>query len=222
MKIQEKVFFTQQREEMLQGQITARGVRNPFVLQAMREIPRHLFMPHNVRDRAYDDCPLPIGKGQTISQPYIVAYMTECLQLLGGERVLEIGSGRGYQAAVLSRIAARVYTVERIPELAAQAQQTFAALELTNIEIRTGDGTLGWEEKAPFEAIVVTASGPDIPEPLKRQLTINGRLVMPVGSLHHGQQILRVTRTDDDAFTTEYLLQVAFVPLLGKFGWKEA
>jgi protein-L-isoaspartate(D-aspartate) O-methyltransferase len=110
----------------------------------------------------------------------------------------------------------------RIPELAAQAQQTFAALELTNIEIRTGDGTLGWEEKAPFEAIVVTASGPDIPEPLKRQLTINGRLVMPVGSLHHGQQILRVTRTDDDAFTTEYLLQVAFVPLLGKFGWKEA
>jgi len=221
MKIQEKAIYIKQREHMLQSQIAARGVRDPLVLQAMGEVPRHLFMPRHVRDRAYEDCPLPIGKDQTISQPYIVAYMTESLQLSGGERILEIGSGRGYQAAVLSRIAAQVYTVERIAALADKAQQTFAELGLTNIEGRIGDGTLGWEERAPFEAIMVTASGPKIPEPLKQQLALNGRLVMPVGLLHHGQQIVRVTRTNEQTFTTEHLLQVAFVPLIGAFGWQE-
>lgn len=207
---------------MLQSQIEARGVRNPLVLNAMEEVPRHLFMPHNVRERAYEDCPLPIGRGQTISQPYIVAYMTESMQLAGGERVLEIGSGRGYQAAVLSRIVAQVYTIERIAALADKAKQTFAELGLGNIEVRVGDGTLGWEEQAPFEAIIVTASGPKIPEPLKQQLAVNGRLVMPVGLRHHDQKIIRITRINEQTFTTEQLLRVAFVPLIGKCGWQEA
>ncbi len=205
---------------MVRTQLEARGIHDPLVLEAMRKIPRHRFMPRVLADKAYEDTPLPIGWNQTISQPYIVAYMTECLKLSGGERVLEIGSGRGYQAAVLSQIAARVYTVERIPELASKAEATFAKLGLTTIQSRTGDGTLGWEEKAPFDAILVTASGPRIPAPLIRQLVLQGRLVMPVGSSRDNQQIIRIIRTGEASFTTEHLLRVAFVPLIGEYGWE--
>ena len=221
MKTGEETVTRKQREQMVRTQIEARGIHDPLVLEAMGKIPRHLFMPGDLKDMAYEDMPQPIGWNQTISQPYIVAYMTKCLGLAGNERVLEIGSGRGYQTAILSCIAARVYTVERLPELARKAQETFTNLGLTTIETRIGDGTLGWETHAPFDAILVTASGPRIPEPLTRQLALQGRLVMPVGTSRYDQQILRVTRIDDGTFTTEKLLRVAFVPLIGKYGWEK-
>jgi protein-L-isoaspartate(D-aspartate) O-methyltransferase len=209
------------RESMVTTQITARGIHDPLVLEAMREIPRHLFMPRDLQEMAYEDAPQPIGWGQTISQPFIVAYMTEALGLKGGETVLEIGCGRGYQAAILSRIAGSVYTIERVPELAHKAEETFRRLGITNVQVRVGDGTLGWEEKGPFDAILVTASGPRIPPPLSEQLADRGTLVMPVGSLRYGQQLVRQQRTGPDAFRTDNLLAVAFVPLIGELGWEE-
>ncbi|WP_462325412.1 protein-L-isoaspartate(D-aspartate) O-methyltransferase [Desulfoplanes sp.] len=209
------------RMTMVETQIESRGIHDPLVIAAMRRVPRHLFMPRDMREKAYDDSPLPIGWNQTISQPSIVAYMTQALGLKGGETVLEIGCGRGYQAAILSRIAGMVYTVERVPELAHNAKTTFDNLGITNVGVRIGDGTLGWEEKSPFDAILVTASGPRIPGPLSEQLGIQGRLVMPVGSLRYGQQLVRQTRVSHDGFHTDHLLAVAFVPLIGEFGWGE-
>ena len=209
------------RLAMVADQVQPRGIHHPLVVAAMQEVPRHLFVPQAMEDRAYEDSPLPIGWDQTISQPFIVAYMTQALGLEGRETVLEIGCGSGYQAAVLSRIATRVYTVERIPQLARKAMAIFEDLGITNIEVRVGDGTLGWEEKGPFDAILVTASGPRIPAPLSSQLGIQGTLVMPVGSRGQGQHIVRQTRISHETFKTDQLIGVAFVPLIGEYGWQE-
>lgn len=213
--------YADQREAMVSRQIEKRGVTNPLVLKAMRSVPRHLFVPQDMRAMAYEDRPLPIGQGQTISQPYIVAYMTQMLRLCGGEKVLEIGTGHGYQAAVLSRIASHVYTVESVPELAEQAKRNLRELGYDNITVRVGDGTQGWPEEAPFNGILATASGPSVPEVLKEQLASGGRLVMPIGAYRLGQQIVRVIRGADGSFHQEKMLDVAFVPLVGKYGWEK-
>ncbi|MFO7877831.1 MAG: protein-L-isoaspartate(D-aspartate) O-methyltransferase, partial [Desulfovermiculus sp.] len=191
------------RMAMVEKQIKARGVKNPLVLKAMQEVPRHEFIPEGSRKQAYDDRPLPIGRGQTISQPYIVAYMTELLRLCGGGNVLEIGTGCGYQAAILGHIARSVYSIELYPELAEQARQNLRRLGYNNVEITCGDGTLGWPDHAPFEGIIATASGPSVPEPLKEQLTVGGRLVMPIGEYRFGQYVVRVTRGSGDNFHQE-------------------
>jgi len=213
--------YSFQRARMVREQIEARGIDNPQVLEAMRNTPRHLFVPENTASMAYADRPLPIGKEQTISQPYIVAYMTQCLRLRGGERVLEIGTGLGYQAAVLSRIASEVYSMERFPDLADKARELLAELGYDNVYISCGDGTLGWPEQAPFEGIIATASGPRVPDPLKEQLSYGGRIVMPVGSYRLGQNIVRLTKGREGRFQEENLLGVAFVPMVGEEGWQE-
>ncbi len=213
--------YKKERERMVKEQIEARGITNPLVLSAMREVPRHKFVPEDMVSLAYSDRPLPIGFDQTISQPYIVAYMTQCLRLTGGEKVLEVGTGLGYQAAVLSKIASKVYTIERIPELAEKAKKILKELGYNNVEVIVGDGTKGLPEKAPFDGIIVTASGPYVPETLKNQLKVGGRLVMPVGKYRYAQRIVRVTRGVDDNFKEEELLDVLFVPLIGEYGWNE-
>lgn len=207
------------REEMVRYQVAARGVRSEPVLEAMRSVPREEFLPDNLREFAYEDSPLPIAAGQTISQPYIVAFMVEALNLRGGERVLEIGAGSGYAAAILAQIAARVYSIERIGELAKGAAATLARLGYDNVEIRHADGTRGWPEQAPFDAIVVAAGGPEVPESLKQQLKIGGRLIIPIGSTPEIQELVRVTRVSEDEFEMEDLADVRFVPLLGEEGW---
>ncbi|WP_084287845.1 protein-L-isoaspartate(D-aspartate) O-methyltransferase [Desulfovermiculus halophilus] len=211
--------YLEARMGMVERQIKARGVTNPLVIKAMQEVPRHEFVPEPDRRLAYADRPLPIGRGQTISQPYIVAYMTELLRLCGGENVLEIGTGCGYQAAVLSRIARTVYSIEVYPELADRARDNLRRLGYDSIEIICGDGTMGWPEHAPYDGIIATASGPDVPDPLKEQLAMGGKLVMPVGEYRFGQYITRVTKGKGDHFNQERLLDVAFVPLIGKHGW---
>ncbi len=214
--------FAKRRDAMVRNQIAARGITSEPVLEAMRRVPRESFVPPRLREFAYDDCALPIEHGQTISQPYIVALMTEALTLKGGERVLEIGSGSGYGAAVLSRIAGRVFTVERIGELAGEAAARLADLGYTNVEVREGDGTQGWPEHAPYDAIVVTAGGPEIPRSLKTQLRIGGRLVIPIGPHPHDQALKRVTRVSEGDYRTEDLGDVRFVPLVGEEGWSPA
>ncbi|MBC7251790.1 MAG: protein-L-isoaspartate(D-aspartate) O-methyltransferase [Anaerolineae bacterium] len=211
--------YDRARERMVQSQIEARGIKDPRVLEAMRQVPRHLFVPVDMRGSAYRDSPLPIGEGQTISQPYIVALMTEMLELSGEERVLEIGTGSGYQAAILSLLAREVYTVERLPSLAQRAEEVLRQLGYTNVHIRVGDGTLGWPEHAPYEAIIVTAASPEVPAPLLDQLADGGRLVAPVGP-RWNQTLVRVRR-EGDRFHRERLTAVAFVPLVGKHGWRE-
>lgn len=201
------------RENMVVYQIEGRGVRNARVLAAMRKVPRHLFVPESERSEAYTDHPLPIGHEQTISQPYIVAIMSELLNLDPGAKVLEIGTGSGYQAAVLAELAANVYTIEIIPELARQAERTLREMGYRNIEVRCGDGFEGWPEQAPFDAIIVTAAPKDIPEKLVDQLRIGGRLVIPVGSI--SQELLRCTKTPK-GLTTENIIPVRFVPMVGK------
>jgi protein-L-isoaspartate(D-aspartate) O-methyltransferase len=207
------------RERMVRMQIEARGVRDPRVLEAMRTVPRHLFVPGHVIGSAYRDAPLPIGQGQTISQPYIVALMTELLELKGQEKVLEIGTGSGYQAAILGQLAAQVITVERIPQLAQEASELLVQLGYDNVHVKVGDGTLGWPDDAPYDAVIVTAASPQIPEPLKGQLTDGGRLVAPVGP-RWTQELVRVRRRGD-RYHSETLLGVAFVPLIGEHGWQE-
>jgi protein-L-isoaspartate(D-aspartate) O-methyltransferase len=207
------------RERMVRMQIEARGVRDPRVLEAMRAVPRHLFVPGHVIGSAYRDAPLPIGQGQTISQPYIVALMTELLELKGEEKVLEIGTGSGYQAAILGQLAAQVITVERIPQLAQEASELLVQLGYDNVHVKVGDGTLGWPDDAPYDAVIVTAASPQIPEPLKGQLTDGGRLVAPVGP-RWTQELVRVRRRGD-RYHSETLLGVAFVPLIGEHGWQE-
>ena len=201
------------RARMVAEQIEARGVRDARTLQAMRDVPRHLFVPEAQRPSAYEDHPLPIGHGQTISQPYIVAFMTEALGLQGGETVLEVGTGSGYQAAVLARIAARVHSIEIVEPLAAEARQRLAKLGYQNVEVRAGDGYLGWPEAAPFDGIMVTAAAPRVPEPLKEQLKDGGRLVIPVGD--ELQELMVVTR-HGSAFEERRILPVRFVPMTGK------
>lgn len=212
--------FHKLRTEMVENAVYARGVRSELVLGAMRSVPRESFLPAQLREFAYDDAPLPIEKGQTISQPYIVAFMTEALALRGGEKVLEIGSGSGYSAAVLSEIAANVYTVERHGPLAEKAAATLADLGYDNVHVLHGDGTRGWLEYAPYDAIIVAAGGPTIPESLKSQLKIGGRLVIPVGVDQRIQELVRVTRIAQDEFRREDLADVRFVPLLGEEGWE--
>ena len=211
--------YSGQRERMVRHQIAGRGVRSQKVLEAMRKVPRERFLPQGQGVSAYDDAPLPIGDGQTISQPYIVAYMTEALALEGGEKVLEIGTGSGYAAAVLAEIAADVYTIERIEALAVMARKVLDDLGYANVHVRHGDGTLGWPEQAPFDGIVVTAGGPNVPDTLQHQLKIGGRLVMPVGKTTWYQQLVRVTRLGEAEFRTEELVAVRFVPLIGEEGW---
>jgi len=201
------------REEMVERQIVARGVRDERVLAAMRKVPRREFVPGPLAAQAHDDHPLPIGHGQTISQPYIVAYMTEALGLEGGETVLEVGTGSGYQAAVLAVIAARVYTIEIVAPLAEEARERLEKLGYDNVEVRAGDGYQGWPEAAPFDAIMVTAAAPRVPEPLKAQLRDGGRLVLPVGD--EWQELVVITRRGD-RFEEKRVLPVRFVPMTGE------
>jgi protein-L-isoaspartate(D-aspartate) O-methyltransferase len=205
--------FARDREEMVATQIASRDVRDPRTLAAMRKVARHLFVPPALAGQAYEDHPLPIGHGQTISQPYIVAFMTEALGLRGGETVLEVGTGSGYQAAVLGEIAARVYTIEIVAPLAEEAASLLKRLGYANVEVRAGDGYLGWPEAAPFDAIMVTAAAPRIPEPLKQQLKDGGRLILPVGD--EWQELVVVTRRGD-RFEERRVLPVRFVPMTGK------
>lgn len=205
--------FDQLRESMVNDQIVARGVRHEGVLQAMRRIPRHLFVPEALMPSAYEDRPLPIGRGQTISQPYIVAIMTELLQPDGSGAVLEVGTGSGYQAAVLSLLYRKVYTIEIIPELAESAKARLRDLGFSNVEVHSGDGYAGWPDKAPFDAIMVTAAAGHIPPPLISQLKTKGRMVIPVGSPSMIQHIILVEKDQKGNITTKSLLPVRFVPL---------
>lgn len=208
-----------QRDQFVAEQIEARGVRDPLVLAAMRRVPRERFVPKDQAAAAYEDRPLPIGGRQTISQPYIVAYMVEALTLRGGEKVLEIGAGSGYAAAVLGEIAAEVYTIERIGQLAETAARNLADAGCHNVRVRHADGTEGWAEEAPFDAILVSAGAPDVPKSLMRQLAVGGHMVVPVGNDPRAQELVRITRVDDDEFEREDLADVRFVPLIGKEGW---
>lgn len=213
------VGFAAQRQEMVERAIRARGVRSRLVLDAMCAVPREDFLPAHLREFAYEDSPLPIEAEQTISQPYIVAFMIEALALEGGERVLEIGAGSGYAAAVLSKIAGEVYTVERIGQLAEKAAARLADLGYGNVHVLHGDGTKGWPEHMPYDAIVVAAGGPKVPDALKLQLKIGGRLVIPVGADPSVQELVRVTRISEQDFKREDLADVRFVPLVGEEGW---
>jgi protein-L-isoaspartate(D-aspartate) O-methyltransferase len=209
------------RKRMVARQIAARGVRSPQVLRAMRRVRREGYVPAELTELAYDDEPLPIGEGQTISQPYIVALMVEAMDLHGGERVLEIGTGSGYAAAVLAEIAGEVYTVERHEALARAARERLSRDGYDSVQVRHGDGTLGWPTAAPFDAIVVSAGGPDVPPALREQLAIGGRLVMPVGGERNSQTLKRITRLDPEEYREEDLGGVRFVPLLGAQGWED-
>jgi protein-L-isoaspartate(D-aspartate) O-methyltransferase len=213
--------YQQLRERMVRDQIEARGISDSRVLDAMRRVPRELFLREGLEDLAYQDTPLPIESDQTISQPFIVAYMTECLQLTGGEKVLEIGTGSGYAAAVLAETARAVYTIERYKNLADSARERLARLGYDNIQVLHADGSLGWSEHAPYDAIVVAAGGPEIPSSLRQQLAIGGRLVIPVGPTAWDQRLVRVTRLSADHFEEKDLLPVRFVPLIGEEGWTE-
>jgi protein-L-isoaspartate(D-aspartate) O-methyltransferase len=204
---------TAARQRMVASQIEDRGVRDPRVLSAMRKVARHLFVPDAFVAEAYDDHPLAIGHGQTISQPYIVGFMTEALGLRGGETVLEVGTGSGYQAAVLAEIAAKVLTIEIVEPLASEARERLARLGYQNVEVRAADGYQGWPEAAPFDGILVTAAAPRIPEPLKSQLKDGGRLVIPVGD--HDQEIVVLTRRGTE-FEARRVLPVRFVPMTGR------
>ncbi len=210
--------FTTVRERMVQEQLRPRGICDPDVLRAMSEVPRHLFVDDALQAKAYGDHPLPIASDQTISQPLIVAAMTQTLQLKGHERVLEIGTGSGYQAAVLSRLCAKVYTVERINTLLAGARKVFDKLHYYNILSRLDDGTMGWREHAPFDAIIVTAGSPEIPEPLIDQLADPGCMVIPVGD-RRVQELHYLTKNDGEV-AVQRLESVRFVSLIGEHGWK--
>jgi len=206
---------------MVRQQIAARGVRNPRVLDAMRRVPREKFLRESMEEFAYQDTPLPIESDQTISQPFIVAYMTECLGLRGGERVLEIGTGSGYAAAVLAEIVSEVYTVERYANLATSAAERLSRLGYRNVKVLHGDGTRGWPEHAPYDAILVAAGGPEVPSSLREQLVVGGRLVIPVGPSARSQKLVRITRVGEHHFDQEELIPVSFVPLIGVEGWEE-
>jgi protein-L-isoaspartate(D-aspartate) O-methyltransferase len=206
------------RERMVERLRDHYGIGDERVLGVMREVPRHLFVPVALQGRAYGDHALPIDANQTISQPFIVARMSELLELDERSRVLEIGAGSGYQTAVLSRLAAQVYAIERIGDLAREAQARIRTQGIYNATVKCFDGTLGWSAHAPYDAILVAAGGPDVPEPLKAQLKIGGRLVLPVGAVRDSQRLVRVIRTED-GYETEDHGACAFVPLIGRYGW---
>ncbi|MFQ5458220.1 MAG: protein-L-isoaspartate(D-aspartate) O-methyltransferase, partial [Myxococcota bacterium] len=210
--------FEKQRLRMVETQITGRGIKDPRVIAAMKRIPRHLFTEEALRSRAYDDCPLPIGEKQTISQPYMVAAMSEALELTGTESILEVGTGSGYQTAVLSQLARIVYSVERIEVFVQRVRKILASLDIRNVVLKTGDGSLGWRSKAPFDAILVTAGSPEVPRPLVEQLATEGRLVVPVGD-RGTQSLLRVRKLASGETKTESLVECRFVDLQGAFGW---
>ncbi|HEY5669734.1 MAG TPA: protein-L-isoaspartate(D-aspartate) O-methyltransferase [Anaerolineales bacterium] len=215
----EDVFYTDERQRMVEEQLIYRNIRDERVLEAMRSVPRHAFVPLEYRHMAYSDGPLPIGSGQTISQPYIVALMTQLLRLKGDENVLEVGTGSGYQAAVLAKLAKQVYTIERYTELADQAAAVLQKLGLNNVRVHIGDGSLGLPEHAPFQAILVTAAAPKVPQSLLEQLDEGGRLVVPVGGRMN--QFLELWERRGAKFVQDVLVPVAFVPLRGRHGWKE-
>lgn len=208
------------RKRMVDEQIRRRGVHNPAVLSAVISVPRHLFVPVAARDAAYADAPLAIGHKQTISQPYIVALMTAALELVGKEKVLEVGTGSGYQAAILSRLAGVVHTIEIVPGLAARAAKLLRRLGCANVTVHVGDGSLGWPQAAPYDAIIVTAAAPSIPEPLFSQLVEQGRLVVPVAS-RDDHQVLTLVRRSQGHLQEHALASVAFVPLRGRFGIRD-
>ncbi len=210
--------YERQCEEMVLRQIEARGVTDSNTLAAMRTVPRHLFVSEALRDQAYGDYPLPIGEQQTISQPFIVAEMTQALSLKKDDRVLEIGTGSGYQAAVLAQIVFRVYTIERINSLYIKTRRLFDQLRYHNIITRYSDGTTGWKEEAPFDAIIVTAGAPETPETLVKQLAMGGRMVLPVGG-QHAQELVKITRDEDGLHQTN-LGGCRFVKLVGEYGWR--
>ena len=203
---------------MVETQLIPRGITDERVIAAMKKVPRHLFVPEAIQHIAYDDMALSIGEGQTISQPYMVAVMTELLSLKGNEKVLEIGTGSGYQAAILAELSKEVYTVERIAALADTAKAKFKSLDYPGIQIKVSDGTLGWPEKAPFDRILVTAGTPHIPKPFTEQLTDGGIILAPVGD-RSSQQLLRITKSED-TLKEEYHTPCVFVPLIGEYGWK--
>jgi len=206
------------RAAMVETQIADRGIRDPAVLDAMRRVPRESFVAADLRDRAYDDTPLPIDRGQTISQPYIVALMLEAAAIRPGDRVLEVGAGSGYASALASLLARQVFAIERHPDLAASACKRLASLGYANVDVRCADGSGGWAEAAPFDAILVAASGPRVPAALREQLALSGRLVMPVGTAWE-QRLVKVTRRGEKDFSEIDLGGVMFVPLIGAHGW---
>jgi protein-L-isoaspartate(D-aspartate) O-methyltransferase len=210
----------EKRLRMVERQIAARGIHDPRVLDAMRRVPREIFVPVDRRDLSYEDRPVSIGAGQTISQPYIVAAMIEALQLKPGEKLLEIGGGSGYASAVAAEIAGQVFSIERIPELAQAAKENLAAAGIGNVTVRCGDGTEGWQEEQPFDAILVSAGAPEAPQTLLHQLKIGGRMVVPVGNDPTAQDLVRITRTGAETFSRVYLTSVRFVPLIGREGWE--
>ena len=211
--------YDRARQRMVEEQIRARGVRDPRVLAAIAKVPRHVFVDEALRDRSYQDKALPIGDRQTISQPFMVALMSEALELDGHERVLEIGTGSGYQTAVLAELCETVFSIERIPALARQARQRLESLGYYNVLIQTGDGTIGWNEHAPFDAVLVTAASPQIPRPFVEQLGRGGRLVMPLGE-EHEQALIRIRRDEDGRLVEEMLGECRFVKLIGRHGWE--
>ena len=215
----ESIKYERQREEMVRNQLETRGITNAKVLAAFRKVPRHLFVSEALRDQAYGDFPLPIGEQQTISQPYIVAEMTQALELTADDRVLEIGTGSGYQAAILAEIVYRVYTVERIRSLYMSARKLFDQMHYHNILTRYSDGSCGWMNESPFDAIVVTAGAPEIPEVLIHQLRIGGRMVIPVGN-RFSQDLIQIYR-DEEGIQKTNLGGCRFVKLVGEQGWKE-
>jgi protein-L-isoaspartate(D-aspartate) O-methyltransferase len=215
----ESLKYQRLREEMVRQQIEARGITAAAVLAALRRVPRHLFVSEALRDQAYGDFPLPIGEQQTISQPYIVAEMTQALQLTREDRVLEIGTGSGYQAAILAELAYRVYTIERIRTLYLQARRLFDELRLFNVVTRYGDGSKGWEEESPFDAIIVTAGAPKVPAVLVNQLAVGGRLVAPVGN-PHSQELIKLVK-DKNGVRQSNLGGCRFVKLVGEHGWQD-
>lgn len=212
--------FTIARRRMVEEQVVARGIKDQRVIDAMLKVPRHKFVEEALEGKAYQDAPLPIGERQTISQPYMVAVMSEALGLDGSETVLEVGTGSGYQAAVLALLADRVFSLERIPALARRARKVLDGCGFSKVNIRLADGTLGWQDMAPFDAIVVTAGAPEVPQNYLDQLAVGGRLVIPVGD-RDSQVLMRITRTGTRDYQEEQLLGCRFVPLIGNHGWDE-
>ena len=211
--------FSVARRRMVEQQLKARGISDSRVLDAMLQVPRHLFVNPGLQSHAYSDASLPIGEKQTISQPFMVATMSAALELAGQERVLEIGTGSGYQTAVLSVLAKRVYSIERISNLAGKARRILDRLGMSNVNIRVGDGTIGWRDQAPFDAILVAAGAPEVPQDYLQQLEIGGKLVLPVGDQQQ-QVLLRLTRLAEGGFKREQLMGCRFVPLIGEQGWQ--
>jgi protein-L-isoaspartate(D-aspartate) O-methyltransferase len=213
------IAYVQARERMVQEQLVNRGINDPRVLRAMAKVPRHLFLESELWDRAYEDHPLPIGADQTISQPYMVALMAQALELRGAERVLEVGTGSGYAAAVLSQLCAEIFTVEAVEELALKARTFLSSLGYRNVSVLVGDGTLGWEERAPYDGVVISAAAPCIPRPLLEQLKSPGHLVFPMGEKEL-QTLVRI-RKDKTGIREEYLGECHFVKLRGRYGWED-